>query len=434
MNKRVNMNENIEQINQAPIDMRPYAKVGYLLMMITLVIFAIWGIYARLDSGAIASGEVIPSDKVLTVQHKEGGVIHKIFVKDGQTVKKGDPLLELESISDSSEFQIEQIDRNSLQALAARLEAEREGKSVNPYAKNLASNNLEYQIFLSRKEGLERDTEILEKRIEQITNEIKGNEFEIESLETILASSQETLAMNKELYKNRFLDKRKLLDSQNLVADTEGRIGKKRSDIFQAREKITETKLQIIRLKNQWRNDVLEQLKKVKDALKVTNEKIKITSDKLDRSIVEAPAEGKIHGIKFNTIGGVIKPGDEILEIVPQEEKLVIEVKVMPDDIDSVHVGLNAFIRITAYKQRTHNAVKGKVMEISPNTFKDPNTNTSYYKAKIEINQKELTNEQKIVLQPGMLAQVEIVTGERTPLEYLIQPFVDSFQKSFKEE
>ncbi len=426
--------ETIEHIPQAPTDLNRHSKIGYILIFITLGLFLSWGNFARLDSGAIANGEVIPSDKVLTIQHKEGGIIRKINVKDGQSVKQGDILLELDTLSETSELAIGTIDRSSLEAFAKRLEAERDGRPISPNSSGLGDNKIEYELFLSRKEGLNKDIEIFNKRIEQVTNDIKGTEQEIESLNTILVSSKETLEMNKELYKNRFLDKRKLLESQNTVADLEGRIGKKRADIALSNDKMTEMKLQIFRMKNQWRNDVLEKLKQTKDSLKVNNEKIKIVSDRLHRGLVIAPAEGKIHSLKFNTLGGVIKAGEDILQIVPQDEKLVVEANVLPDDIDTVHIGLKAFVRISAYKQRTHNAVHGTVVELSPNTFKDPATNMSFYKAKIEINQTDLNETQEMILQPGMLAQVEIVTGERSPIEYMIQPFVDSFRKAFKEE
>lgn len=426
--------ETIEHIPQAPTDLNRHSKIGYILIFITLVIFVWWGNFARLDSGAIANGEVIPSDKVLTIQHKEGGIIRKIDVKDGESVKKGDILLELDILSETSELAIGEIDKNSLEAFAKRLEAERDGRPISPNSSSLGDNKIEYELFLSRKEGLNKDIEIFNKRIEQVTNDIKGTELEIESLKSILDSSKETLTMNKELYKNRFLDKRKLIESQNTVSDLEGRIGKKRAEIALANDKITEMKLQILRMKNEWRNDVLERLKQAKDSLKINREKIKIISDKVKRGLVIAPAEGKIHGLKFNTLGGVIKAGEDILQIVPQDEKLVVEAKIMPDDIDTVHIGLKAFVRISAYKQRTHNAVQGTVIDLSPNTFKDPATNMGFYKGLIEIDQTKLNEAQKMILQPGMLAQVEIVTGERSPIQYMIQPFIESFRKAFKEE
>jgi len=427
--------ENDTELKTIPTDMKKHKSLGYFLMFITLGLFTIWGAFSRLDSGAIASGEIIPSDKILTIQHKEGGVIHKIYVKDGQSVKKGDFLIELENITETSELQIGEIDNASLQALVARLEAERDNlSSYNSHSPNADARRLQYQLFVSRKEGLNKDLEILQKRVQQTELEIKGMESEIESLNTILLSAQDTHSMNTELYKGRFIDKRKLLESQNFLADTQGRIGRKKAEIAAANERIAETKFQMIRVENQRKSEVLEQLKIAKDSLAVTKEKIKIVSDKAQRTMIVAPADGKIHGVRFNTIGGIVRAGDELLQIVPQDQKLVVEAKVSPDDIESVHIGLYAFIRISAYKQRTHNAVQGIVTELSPNTFKDPDTGMSYYKAKIEIDKKQLSEVEKMELQSGMLAQVEIVTGERTPFQYMLQPFVDSFHRSFKEE
>lgn len=429
------MTQETQHNHQIPTDMKHYAKISYLLIVLTLGAIIFWGSFARLDSGAIAQGEIIPSSKSLTIQHKEGGIIRKIYIKDGDKITQGSPIIELENLIETSGFEIESIDKNSLEVLIKRLEAERDGREnfIAPLSPKYA-NQEQFQIFLLRKEGLKKDTEILTKRIEQTKDEIDGYTAEIKSFETILASANETLTTNQELYKGRFIDKRKLLESQNFVADLEGKIGKKKSEIAQAEQKITETNLQIARLKNQWRNELLEQLKVAKETLAKVEQKVKVATDRIEKSTIFAPADGVIHGLQFNTVGGVVRAGEDILQIIPKDQILVVEAKVMPDDIESVHIGLEAFVRISAYKQRSHNAVKGSVIELSADTFKDPQTGTSYYKAKIMIDQKLLTEIEKITLQPGMLAQVEIVTGERTPFEYMIQPFVDSFARSFKEE
>ena len=421
---------------QAPTDMKRLSFFGYLLIIITLGIFFTWAVFSRLDSGAIATGEIIPSGKVLTIQHKEGGVIKHIFVKDGDFVKKNDILLELDNINEKSELQIGQIDKNSLEYLIERLEAEKNG-DANYDNKSVTLNentHMQYQLYTARKEKQKKDKEILEKRISQTQEEILGYQSEISSLEQMLISAKETNEMNTKLYQDRYIDKRRVLESHNNMIDLEGKLGKKNAQISQAQEKIVETQLQIKQLKNQWKNDLLEQLKQAKDQLAITNEKIKIVLDKLSRSSIKAPRDGKINALKFNTIGGVIRASEEILEIVPENEKLIVEGKLKPDDIDVVHPGLNAYVRISAYKQRTHNAVKGQVTEVSANTFKDSQTGLSYYKFKIEIDPKELQNTEDILLQVGMLAQIEIVTGQRTALYYFIQPLVDSFDRSFKEE
>lgn len=429
------MNESIEHNSNAPTDMTTISKKAYILMIITVAIIFIWGYIARLDSGAIAMGEVIPSNKVTTVQHKDGGIIAKINVKDGESVEKGATLLELDNVSEKSELEIVKIDKASLESLIERLEAERDGESS--YAsKVIDSKNtkVQHQLFISRKEGLTKDTEILNKRIKQIEDEIIGHRAEISSLQQILLSAKETYEINSKLYQDRFIDKRKLLESQNFMADVEGKIGKKYSDISKAKQKITETKVQINRVKNQWENDILEQLKQAKDALAVTNEKYTILLEKVKRSIITAPTSGTIHGMQFNTLGGVIRAGEDILQIVPQNQELIIEANLMPNDIDSVHVGLKAYVRILAYLQRTYNAVSGEVIKISPKTFKDDQTGGTYYKVQIVIKEEELKKAKEIKLQTGMLVQVEIVTGERTALEYILQPLLESFRRSFKEE
>lgn len=424
----------MKELTQIPLNTDKHSRVAFVIIIVTLFVFIIWGYYSQLNSGAIASGEIIPSDKVLTIQHQEGGIVEKIFVKDGQFVKKGDTLLELNALVNSSEMQIIQNEIGSLEAMIQRLKSERDG--VNYRSPKIATDSMQTQldIFLSRKQSLKNDIEIMKQRIEQTEEEIKGYDAEIKALQTIFTTSKETNEMNAELYKNRYIEKRRYLESQNNLADIEGRIGKKRSDISIANQKITETRLQMQRVQAQWKNDLLEELRKSQDSLDLNQKKIKIFTDKVKRSMVVAPADGKIHNIKFNTIGSIVKAGEEIMQIVPTNENLVVEVNILPDDIDSVYIGLKAYVRITAFKQRYHNAVIGEVSEISADTYKDPQRGVSYYRAKIIIDNKELKEVEKMQLYPGMLAQAEIVTGERSVMDYLLEPIRASFTRAFKEE
>lgn len=424
----------MKELTEIPLSTDKHSRVAFIIIIATLFVFIMWGYYSQLNSGAIASGEIIPSDKILTIQHQEGGIVEKIFVKDGQFVTRGDNLLELNAIVENSELQIIEREMEASKAMIERLKSERDGKNYG-YAK-MSNDSMQTQldIFLARKESLKSDIEILNQRIEQTGEEIKGYEAEIKSLQMMLGTSKEANDMNRELYKNRYIEKRRVLESQNNLADIEGKIGKKQSEISIAKQKIIETRLQMERIQAQWKNDLLEELRKAQDNLDLNKNKIQIFKDKVKRSMVVAPEDGKIHAIKFNTIGSVVRAGEELMQIVPTNEHLVVEVKLSPDDIDSVHIGLRAYVRLSAYKQRDHNAVMGTVTEISPDTFKDPQLGISFYKAKIVIDEKELKEVEKMELHPGMLAQAEIVTGERNVLEYLIEPIVSSFQRAFKEE
>ncbi|MDD2697780.1 MAG: HlyD family type I secretion periplasmic adaptor subunit [Arcobacteraceae bacterium] len=424
----------MKELTEIPLSTDKHSRVAFIIIIATLFVFIIWGYYSQLNSGAIASGEIIPSDKILTIQHQEGGIVEKIYVKDGQFVKKGDKLIELNALADNSEVEIIQNEMDSLEAMIKRLKSERDG--VNYLTKKIKTDSMQTQldIFLSRKESLKNDLEIMKQRIEQTDEEIRGYEAEIKALQTILSTSKETNDMNAELYKNRYIEKKRYLDSQNNLADIEGKIGKKRSDIGIAKQKITETRLQMERIQAQWKNDLLEELRKAQDGLDLNQKKIKIFSDKVNRSIITAPEDGKIHNIKFNTIGSVVKAGEELMQIVPTNENLVVEVNILPDDINSVYVGLKAYVRITAFNQRYHNAIMGEVSEISADTYKDPQRGVSYYRAKIIIDNKELKEVEKMELYPGMLAQAEIVTGERSVIDYLVEPLRASFTRAFKEE
>lgn len=425
----------MEELKNIPTQTHHHSKIAWILVGSSLFILFVWGFFSQLNSGAVAMGEIIPSDKTLTIQHLEGGIIRQIYVKDGQMVKKGDKLLDLDQLVGGSELEINQNEKIALESLIKRLEAERDGKNISHATSQQTPSQLtQIELFKTRKEGLSKDIAILKQRIEQMKQEIIAHKFEEKALSTMLSTAKEAQSMNQELYNSRYIDKRKLLDSQNNLADIEGKIGRKLADISQVNQKITETNLQIVRMQTQWKNDLLEELRKAQDNYIIACEKVKISSDKLKRSTIVSPDDGKIHGLKFNTIGGTIQAGIPILNLVPTNEKLIVEAKISPDDIDVVHVGLSAYVRITAFKQRTHNAVKGVVIAVSPDTYKEEQQGISYYKAKISIDPKELAGIQKMDLHPGMLAQVEIVTGERSAMHYLVQPVLDSFHRAFKEE
>lgn len=410
------------------------------LIVVCLGVFGIitWASVYKINAGAIAYGEIIPAENTIKVDHLEGGIVSAILIKEGDFVKVGQPLLELSSANAVAQLSVLQNDKMALEALIKRLEAEKDEKQykVTNEHNTLASVATQIELFNVRKESLIQDTEILSQRIAQTEAEIMAMKSQEAALEKMFETVKEELELNIELYQHRYIERRLLLESKSKAADIEGSLGKIKAEIASAEQKIIETRFQILKNKSEWRNDLLEQLRKAHDELSTVNERLVAAEDIIMRSVIKAPADGIVQDLKFKTVGGVIPPNGFVMEIVPSDKELLIEAKVAPDDIDVVYPGLTSYVRLTAFKARSHFALKGEVIRVSAGTFKDERTGTTYYKAIVRIENDELENKRynDIKLYPGMIATVEIVSGERTVIRYLFDPVLDSFRKAFKEE
>jgi len=348
-----------------PVDTRPETRLVVLIAILTFGSFLAWGVFARLDAGAIALGEVIPAGRVRTVQHLEGGAIREIRVKDGDRVKAGAELLNLD---DSEIRSVVEIAERELAGLRSRL----------------ADARLEADSWNARHRSLARVAE---------NNEEEGR-------------------LNQELYRQKFISRPKLLQLETQAAQTHAVIGENAAELARARQKIAE----------------------IESAMAGARERRAVGMQRLERTRIVAPQDGVVNNLRYATLGGVIPPGGGVLDLVPDSEELVIEARIMPDDIDVVYPGLETRVKLTAYKARSHITLKGKVITVSGSTFREEgSTGRTYYKARIEISPDELKKVDRGILTPGMLAEVDIVSGQRSALRYLFDPLFDSFARAFKE-
>ena len=271
-------------------------------------------------------------------------------------------------------------------------------------------------------------------RLADTRREQQSWEAKAKSLEEMQSNADEESKINRRLYEQNFIAKPRLLQLESLRADTSARLSENSAEISRARQRIADTEVAIGKLKNDWMNALLEELRRAQEAAATAHERMTVARDRLARTQVLAPQDGVINGLKYTTVGGVIPPGGVILEVVPAAEELVVEARVMPDDIDVVQSGLNARVRLTAYKARSHITLLGKVIMVSGSTFRDESSQGKpYYKARIKIGPEELAKVDRGLLVPGMLAQVEVIAGKRSALRYLFDPITDSIGRAFKE-
>lgn len=435
-----------DELPDLPTSDRMYVFWGFLILLVAFGGFGLWAALVPLEGASIASGKVSVESNRKTVQHLEGGIISKILVKDGDKVKAGDTLIILDDIQSSSELSIVKTKLYLALAQKARLNAEQQKANSVIFPKELADlsdnsdikemMNSQSSLFNARRKSLDSEIQVLEQRIIQLKEQIQGLESVVTNQNTLLSSYKEEIEEWKGLYEKQMVDKLRLRDAQRKLEELMGNLSSNLSNISKLKEQIAETQEQILLRKRKFLEEVITETKEADAVIFDARARIGFLEDKLKRTVISAPVSGEIIGLKFHNAGAVIRPGDPLMEIVPENEALIVEAFVSPTDINRVHVGLEADIRFSAFNTRKTQVVQGKVISVSADAMSDQRTGHSYYLAKIEALEegKKYLQENNLVLQPGMPAEVHILTGQRTFLSYLVKPFTDRLSRSFKEE
>ena len=404
-----------------------------------------WSATAPLARAVAAYATLAVKSERKQIQHFEGGIIESLHVAEGQVVEKGDLLVALNPIKASAS--VARHDGQLDQALAreARLESELKnseniivsGKLLERLGQNIEISDIiesEQQHLTARLETVNGTIAILTQRIDQLNIEIRGLQIQRKSRRTQLDIFKNELIGLRELYKKGFYPKSKILAIERAIAELGGAIGNDIALIARARSAKGEAENQIVSVNQRFREDIIKQLRDVQVEISDLNERLLVAEDVLERIEVRAPRSGVVQGVKFHTIGGVIKPGDLLMEIVPVDEELVVNARVLPTDIDNVAIGQSAEVRLTALNLRTTPAIYGSVISVSADSLMDQRTNMPYFLTRIEIPPAEQSKLGETKLIAGMPADVLIQTGERTALDYLLKPVLDAFARGLNED
>ncbi len=428
-------------------------RFGLILLVILVVGFGGWGIFARIDKAAIAMGEVGAGGSNRVVQHLEGGVIAQILVQEGDVVEEGQVLIKLSQISAGANVEIYEGALNTSLAEYARLIAERDGKDKVQYPSAWEKDKARYEQFVNAQDQIfkERRTaylgkiDILTERGRQLQSEISGINAQLTSARSQLEYTNKEVEAVEKLLASGNTTMSRLLNLKSRRSEIEGAIGQYTSAIAKANQAISENKLNMINIKNETLNEVVEKVKETQARVNELRERGGTASDVLSRTEIRAPVAGIVKDMKFKTAGssGVIPPNGEVLTIVPSAGQLVAEVKISPNDIDVVRKpDLKTRIRLSAYSARHIPMLDGVLKYVSADSFEDPQTRQRYYKGRVEVDTSLLHRflaDNKAVIQdeylyPGMPVEVYIVTGERSPISYLFDPLRNDFRKAFREE
>ena len=401
--------------------------------------FTAWAALAPLESAAIAPGALGVSGERKTVQHLEGGIVARIAVAEGDVVAAGQTLLVLDDTQPHAALAQLEGQRRSAAALQARLIAERDGLEAIAWPERLRMPDddgvlaTQERIFAARKASFDNEIAILERRIAQIREQAAGYEGHIAAQDREIALLSEEARDIRPLVEKGHMPKPRLRALEREEAEVTGARARNRAQVARLAQAIGETRLQIVRLGNARRTEVTTELREVEARLADLNERLVAARDVLARTRVAAPVAGIVVGLGVFTHGAVIAPGQRLMDIVPAGDRLVVEARVAPTDIDSVAVGLSAQVRLTAFSLLTTPPLDGHVIRVSADAFTDDRTGAAWYEARIGLDPGQAALE-GLQLVPGMPAEVMIVTGASTPLEYLLKPILTSMDRALREK
>ena len=424
-------------------NVRTQLMTGFATVLLLVGGLGGWAATSSLAGAVLAAGTVVVDSNVKKVQHPTGGVVGEIRVRDGDRVAAGDLVMRLDEVITRANLGIVASQLNEFAVRQARLKAERDGSASVEIPRRLADRQAEADIaeiiageralFASRSTARAGQKAQLGERISQLREEIGGVEAQQRAKANELELINRELGEIEKLWAKKLVPLSKLLSLKRDAARIEGERGQLIAAVAQARGKITETELQIIQVDHDMRTEVMKDLREIQAKNAELMERRVAAEDQLKRVDIRAPQSGVVHQLAVHTIGGVINPAEPIMLIVPERDALVIEAKIAPQDIDHVRPGQQAFIRFTAFNQRTTPEFRGEVMRVAADVTKEAQTNQAYFLSRIALSEPELKRLGHLNLVPGMPAEVYIKTTERTAISYLLKPLSDQVAKAFTE-
>ncbi|MGP5239262.1 HlyD family type I secretion periplasmic adaptor subunit [Pseudomonas helleri] len=425
-----------------PVSDTKTRRVGFWIVFVTFGLFGTWAAFAPLDSAAYAPGVVTVQTYRKTVQHLEGGIVKDVLAHDGDIVKKGDPIIVLDDAQLKAEYETTYSQLVAAKAMEARLRAERDGKSEIDFGQLLPANtprdeearNSETQVFNARRGSRLGEVAVLQERIGQLNQQIKGTDAMIGTKNDLGKSYSGEIGELDELLQQGFVDKQRLLEQERKLDMLKSEVADHRSSITKTRLQINETQLQILQINKDFNSEVTKQLAEVQTKAYDLQERTAALKDRLSRVVIRAPDDGMVIGMTVHTVGGVIRAATPLLDIVPSVSELVVEAHVQPVDIDRIAIGKLADIRFSAFNSATTPPIEGVVAQVSADRLTDERTGQPYYLARVKVTKEgeRKLGERKLV--PGMPADVLINTGKRTMLQYILQPARNAIAESMIEQ
>ncbi|MCH5050467.1 HlyD family type I secretion periplasmic adaptor subunit [Pectobacterium aquaticum] len=399
--------------------------------------FILWAGLANIDEVTRGDGKAIPSSRLQKIQNLEGGIITEVFIREGQVVNAGDPLLRLDDTRFASNVGETEADRLALLSRIERLNAEINGQElvlsaeITTQAPKIAAG--EKELYNSRRQQLHNEISGLEEQLIQRQQELRDFSAKEIQFRNSLSLLQQEIKMSEPLIAEGAISKVEVLRLRRAEVETRGQLDSIKLSIPRAESAIKEGENKIEETRSRYKSEALSQLSEAQTSLNKIAATGKALEDRVNRTLVVSPVRGIVQQVLVNTIGGVIQPGSDLVEIVPLDDKLLVEAKIRPQDIAFLHPGQDAIIKLTAYDYTIYGGLKGQLEQISPDTVTDKEGN-SFYIIRLRTDKNYLGSADKpLLIIPGMVASVDIITGKKTILSYLLKPIIRAKAEALRE-
>ncbi|MHC8369599.1 HlyD family type I secretion periplasmic adaptor subunit [Pseudomonas sp. MDT1-85] len=420
----------LPEVNKALIEDAPrvvrltiWAIIGFFVFLM------LWANFAVVDEVTKGDGKAIPSSKIQKIQNLEGGIVSELFVTEGQIVEAGAPLIRLDDTRFASNVGETEADRLSMLLRVERLSAEVDDRALNFPADVLKAVPVqaasEESLYISRRQQLHDEIGGLKEQLIQRQQELREFTSKQSQYRNALSLQRQEINMSEPLVAQGAVSPVEVLRLKRAEVETRGQLDATTLAIPRAESAIKEVQRKIDETRGKFRSEALTQLNEARTDLNKAQATGKALEDRVSRTLVTSPVRGIVNKLLVNTIGGVIQPGSDLVEIVPLDDTLLVEAKIRPQDIAFLHPGQDATVKFTAYDYTIYGGLKAKLEQIGADTITDEDKKTTYYIIKLRTERSHLgTDEKPLLIIPGMVASVDIITGKKTVLSYLLKPII----------
>ncbi len=401
--------------------------------------FVLWAGFAKINETARGEGQIIPAGEVQVIQNLEGGIVEAFLSKQGDTVQKDQVVMRLKDVGAMSDLGSNQARYLGLLASVTRLTAQVEGKDTfdfPPEVSKSAPQSVveELNAFRANKDKLKGQLDVLDQQLSQRKQEVSELTTKSSDLQSVINLSRQEKNMIEPLVAKGSAPRIELIQLERGIKERQTELNGVLEAIPRAKSAISEAEARITELKKTAVAEAQAELASKTIEMNTVKETLGALEDKKDRTEIRSPVNGTIKDFKVKTVGGVVRPGDPIAEIVPVDDNLLVEVKIKPSDIARLRPDMEAMVKITAYDFTIYGGLKGKVVDISPDTIKN-DKGESFYRVRVRTDENSLHRDGKpLPIIPGMIATVDIVTGHKTVMEYLMKPILKTVQDSMNEK
>lgn len=417
------------------------ARRAALALAMVLAIMVVWSAAAPLSGAVVASGIVKTELNRKTVQHLEGGIVREVLVREGQQVRKGDPLLVIGDVRTDANLDLQQDQKVAELVREARLMAEFKlapefvvpaKLAKMPGAAEYAAR--EQALFQARRKMLLEQVDSYQVQTRETERQVKELDAQIESIQRATVSAREELEINRNLVQQGFIQRTRILALERAVADYESNAAERRSERALASQRLADLRSRIAQTRNQYQQQAATELKDAVTQLRELEEKLRPASDQAERQYVRSPVDGTVMGLRVAAVGTAVGPREAILDVVPAQERLVVEVRVRPEDIDYVQAGMPGEVRLTAYEYRTMPMLPARVLTVSADRLEDSRAGGSaWFNVLLEVDVAELARYPGTRMQTGMPAEAYLTTPPRSLFDYLLRPLGNFARRGMRE-